>query len=525
MRYKEKSEIINFFDVSIVMPFYKKLNDFKRVLPKNQHFFQRNGIELIILLDEPSEEKELLEFITQYPFINFKVLINRKDHEWRNPSKVINVGIKAAMFNYILVLSPEVELLNDVIYKLRYILTYYPKTFATGVVAFIDHKDDIDKVNNLNWMPYGSIMAPKSDLMNIFGYDENFVKWGGDDDQIRKRLELYGLKKMEVADAKIVHREDGSDGHNSRNIKAETLPAKYLKNILYPKKTIFNEEGNWGKDFNECIWNWATHKSYSALVKYLDRFQESYIFNEAICQKDYDVIALIQVRNESKNISDILKHLENLCDGVILLDDGSSDDSYQKAVHKKLLIKAKKYHKGYFDDLGNRNDLLRLSSFVKSKCFFFIDADERFDLRYNNIKYYIDRDQADSYCFYLVDLWDDAKKFRADVPDSRKDRDGIAIRARMFRNKGSVQINADREIHFPAVPYSNDPKVIPLLLLHYGNYDKEIRERKYGLYMSQDSDGIKQSHSYDFLKDKQVLLNSLDQIIIENDILKFICKD
>lgn len=33
-----KEDIINNFDVSIVMPFYKKLKEFKRVFPTNFHY-------------------------------------------------------------------------------------------------------------------------------------------------------------------------------------------------------------------------------------------------------------------------------------------------------------------------------------------------------------------------------------------------------------------------------------------------------------------------------------------------------
>lgn len=516
MRYRKKNAIINFFDVSIIMPFYKKLNDFKRVLPKNAIYFQRNGIEVVIVLDEPSEEKALLEFINQYPFINFKVVINRNDHEWRNPCKVLNVGIKAATFNYILVLSPEVELVNDLIYKLRYIVSHYSNTYATGVVAFIDHKDNIEEVINPNWMHYGSIMIDKNDLSQIRGYDENFEKWGGDDDQIRKRLELYGLKKMEVLDAKAVHREDENDGHTARTSRANAMPIRNLKNILHPKKIILNNE-NWGKDFDECIWDWSIHKSFTALLKYLDSFQESGILNEKICEDEYEVVALIQIRNESKNVPEILFHLENYCDGIILLDDGSTDLSYEKAIHDKLLVKAKKEYKGYFDDLENRNDLLKLASFFKSKWFFFIDADERFDPRFNKIKLYIAKEDVDVYDFCLVDIWNDEKSYRVDLPDDRKQNGGIATRARMFRNKGSLQINSDREIHFPAVPFRKKVKVAPLLLLHYGNFDQDIRKRKYDLYMSQDSDGKKLAHSYSFLNDEQVILRPLNNIKEENN--------
>jgi glycosyltransferase involved in cell wall biosynthesis len=516
MRYKKRNDIIDFFDVSIVMSFYKKLNDFKCVLPKNAKYFQRNGIEVIIVLDEPSEEEVLLKFIEQYPFINFKVIINRKAHAWRNHCKVLNVGIKAASFNYILVLDPEVELVTDVIYRLRYTLHFYPNTFTTGVVAFIDYKDTIEKLEGYNWIPYGSIMAKKSDLLAIKGYDESFQDWGGEDDQVRKRLELAGIRKMEVLDAKTVHREDNSDGHKERSTRTSKMSIKLLKHILYPKKIVLNDD-HWGKDFDEIVWSWDIHKSFAALKKYTeDAYQKSQLLNHQICDKDYDIIALIQVRNESKNISGILPHLNSYCDGIILLDDESSDSTYEKAIHDKLLVKVQKQYKGYFDDLKNRNDLLKLASFFKAKWFFFIDADERFDPRYGDIYSCISdnkNEKFDVFLFHLIDLWDDLNTYREDMPDRKQN--GIATRARMFKNKGSLQIHTNREIHFPAVPHFHNVLVPKILLLHYGNFDKEIRERKYKLYTAQDPDGKKQAHDYEFLKDEQVVLKPLKDIVLK----------
>lgn len=513
MRYRKNNDIIDFFNVSIVLPFYKRLDDFKKVLLKNAHYFQRNGIEVVIVLDEPSEEHGLINFVTNFPFISFKIIINREAHPWRNPSKVINVGIKHASFDYILVMSPETELYTDVIYQLRYALYHYPSSYATGVVSFISHDDEVDKIQNVSWLPYGSIMVAKTDLLEVFGYNENHDAWGGEDDQIRRQLDLLGLTKIELPDAKNVHREKKSDGHKDRSSRINEMPIRHLKNIFYPKQADLNYKP-WGQDFNEVIWCWNTHKDLSQLKEFMEMFPASSIMNNQICNYDFGIIALIQVRNESKNILEILPHLDKYCDGIILLDDGSVDGSYELAQHEKLLLKVQKKYKGYFDDLENRNDLLRLASFIKSKWFFFIDADERFDNRYCDIRKYLNDENCDVYRFHLVDLWDNPETYRIDIPDRRAN--GIATRARMFKNKGSMQIYTNREIHFPTVPYSKSMQLIKILLLHYGNFDKKIRERKYKLYKSQDPDEKKQAHSYDFLRDENVVLGRLKSLKLIN---------
>src|ERR1043165_7633290 len=84
------------FEVSVLLPFYKKYDEFRSALQTNAPYFERNGIEVIILMDSPQQEEELVALLKQYPFINWKVLINRQPHPWRNPVKVLNVGIKQA---------------------------------------------------------------------------------------------------------------------------------------------------------------------------------------------------------------------------------------------------------------------------------------------------------------------------------------------------------------------------------------------------------------------------------------------
>lgn len=154
------------FEVSVVMPFYKKLEAFKRVFPQNRKYFERNGIEVIIVLDCTDEKDELIAYIQDYPFINWKVLYNDKAHEWRNPSKPINVGIQFATKKYIMVCSPESEFYTDAILYLRTGLQNYPNHYAIGNVCFVGNSEEINDstIRNHRFLPFGSIMVEKSHL-------------------------------------------------------------------------------------------------------------------------------------------------------------------------------------------------------------------------------------------------------------------------------------------------------------------------------------------------------------------------
>ena len=107
------------FDLSVVIPFYRKMREFRSVFPKNRKYLERNGIEVVIVLDTPEESQELQDFISQYPFVNWRIVMNDKPHEWRNPAKPLNVGIRFATKRFVMVCSPESEMVTDVIAILR----------------------------------------------------------------------------------------------------------------------------------------------------------------------------------------------------------------------------------------------------------------------------------------------------------------------------------------------------------------------------------------------------------------------
>ena len=234
-----KEDIINNFDVSVVMPFYKKLKEFKEVFPKNYKYFERNGIEVVLVLDCPVEKDELLDYISTFPRINWKILLNDKPHEWRNPAKPINVGIKHASKNFIMVCSPESEMLTDVIQQLRQTFEDYSeyRHFAIGRVCFADNVNiNLENYDSFNTIPFGSIMAKREDLYSIGGYDETLVSWGGDDNNLRARLEMIGVEELYISDARMIHRDiNNAQGKIRRSEPFSKISANKLRHFFFLK--------------------------------------------------------------------------------------------------------------------------------------------------------------------------------------------------------------------------------------------------------------------------------------------------
>jgi len=485
------------------MPFYKKLKEFKEIFPKNYPFFRKNGVEVIISMDDFTEEEALLDFISNYHEINWKVIVNRKDHEWRNPAKAINVGIRFATKKYVFVCSPESELVTDVIYIMRRTLYYYPNHFTVGYIDFKSY--DNNKVYASS-VPYGSIMVERNYLVDINGYDESILNWGGDDDNIRSRLELLGLKKMLLPDARMVHWESSEElGKRSGKRNLESRPCFVEKNIFFPDHYIVNS-GNWGRDFNTVVYDWQNKTIERNRIKeFLERFLKYDLKIEKV-NNMFSNILLVQCHNEKKRIPDFINKNSKFFDAIIFLDDESEDGSYDYINHDKLLLKVQKA-RSTFNDLENRNILLSLVSFFNTDWIVFLDIDEIIDERFSDFSF-VDNPHISVVGLQLIHLWNDENFYNKDYPYSKK---GIQVHYRMFRNIGYSQILTNkRGLHFPLVPYIKDKFYSNVLIKHYGHLDKVTRERKFIFYNKVDR--FKDQEDYSHFNNHNPALGNIKEI-------------
>jgi len=490
--------VIHNFGLSVVMPFYKRLAQFTKVIKVNAKYFQRNGIEVIIVMDEPTEKDGVIELIKQYPFINWKVIVNENIHPSRNPSPVINVGIRHATKKYVLVSDPEKEFFTDIILQMRELLEDYPKHYTVGTLAFIEENEVVnnENINRLNYMDYGGLIVERKYLLEVNGYDETFLTWGGEDDDILRRLDLIGVKKLVVEEAKSLHRETKEE-LAKRPVKGLYFSGKQLKKFFYAEKAIVNDD-NWGTDFNKIIYDWENNIYSEELCrKYLDGFVEYEIKDAEIFRNKYQKLILCQAWNESEFMSGFLEDMAKYFDGIILLDDGSTDNTWKLANHEKLLLKVKKV-RTEFNDLQNRNILLDIASFLKSDWFCFMDIDERFDERYVGFNHFVNKQNIKTVLFQRVQLWNSKNHYYKKLPFSIN---GISKVYRMFRIEGRMQINSfKRKLHFAQSPYYSNQMVEKILVLDYSTIAKKKRKLKYDMYLREDIDS--DFESYDYLLDE-----------------------
>lgn len=514
--FKTKEAFFHNFDLSVVIPFYKKMKEFRRVFPKNRKFFERNGIEVVLVLDTPNEAEELQEYISHYPFVNWRIVMNDRPHEWRNPAKPLNVGIRHACKKYIMVCSPESEMVTDVIAILRKSFEDYHgyPHYAIGRVCFADEEEvTVETFNRYRYIPFGSIMFEKKHAERIRGYDETLSKWGGDDNNFRSRLDMIGVKELYFNEAMMAHHDiDNHDGKARRNQPFEKTPNDVLRHFFFPETAIANGE-DWGRDFDKVVYDW---RNKPMAEKQLERFSRENFLKWDI-KPDYDhesypVLLLVQSYNESRRIKAFLDTASEVFDGIILLDDSSTDNTYELARCEKLIVKAIK-PRTEFNDLQNRNLLLDLASFVNHRIAFFLDVDEMLDRRFCDISRYIDNDTVDSYMVPYVHLWDSPDCYNAQYPSSI---DGVCFRYKMIRNIGHSRIFSTRgKLHFHQAPtLAKSGIATDLLILHYGLLSKDDRKKKYDFYQAEDKEGCQSSYEH-FSENANPTLNRLGELTTE----------
>lgn len=259
--------------LSLVMPYFRRIGDFKRVFPMNRPHFARADLEIVLVIDDPFDAQETLEYVRAQHDVRFRVLLNEKPHAWRNPAPALNVGIRHARGEFVLVMSPESACVDDVPARLLRRLDAAPDCAVIGQVAFATYDglaadgslaacfDRSRATHDTPWY-YGSFCAARRLLFEVHGYDEAVEGWGGDDDNLRHRLVRHGVILQFDDDVRIVHLADKPRVRMGNPEQRSTpRPMEEKMRIFCPPGAIANPDG-WGLDFDHVVHDWeATARS------------------------------------------------------------------------------------------------------------------------------------------------------------------------------------------------------------------------------------------------------------------------
>jgi hypothetical protein len=500
------------YNTSIIIPYYQKYEEFKFALELNKDQYSLVN-EVIIIFDEIIDISNFTFLLTYN--INFKLYTNTETHEWRNPAPVINHGLKMASSEYCIILSPETILSKDAIKNLMDNVD--ENTFCIGQVVFLkesnyhsyenkDHILDLFKLsprrndNMIGPVYFGSICCSKANFEKVNYYCEDYINWGGEDNDVRNKLVKAGISVKQIKDVKMIHIED-EYSYNKRLTRTRDKNLDVNEDNLYKKFLSVSPIPNNNQIFIDSL------NKISEIIDYsLNHNIYSY----------YPIVLLAPSYNEENNVKEFLDNVSSFVDGIIVLDDSSTDNTWNLIKSDKLLVKAKK-DRIIFDDLQNRNLLLNIleNVFIRNNIevgwFIWLDFDERIDTNIRFIKYLrrvllTRNDIINIYNLPFVHLWDNVN-YNADYPHTDN---GVQYHTRLIKNKIEKMpyvINNEKKLHFRLMPYDDLANMFPLLIKHTGRNSETLRKYKYDLYTTKyDSDLTYQGSYEHFLQNNVRLL-------------------
>lgn len=96
----------------------------------------------------------------------------------------------------------------------------YPMHYILAMMAYVPYEQELteNNIKELDFIPWGNLMVERNHLYKLHGYDETFITWGGEDNNMRARLDMSGIKKFILPEAKTIHREKIMIPTNALNV-------------------------------------------------------------------------------------------------------------------------------------------------------------------------------------------------------------------------------------------------------------------------------------------------------------------
>ena len=131
------------------------------------------------------------------------------------------------------------------------------------------------------------------------------------------------------------------------------------------------------------------------------------------------LIVLLQAQNEERNLPGWLANIGDSVDGIVALDDGSTDRTAEiLRAHPKLRSLLQNPPGGTWDEPRNQIRLIEEGRRLGASWFLALDADERveksFRTRVRELIAAAESNGAEAYLFHLRELWGDRNHYRRD---------------------------------------------------------------------------------------------------------------
>ena len=204
----------------------------------------------LIFIDYGSDEaiaNEVQSLVEQYPFAQYHYSHTR-GWFW-NRAHALNTGIRLAKNDLLLLSDIDLVIEKDLIKKISQF--DHKDKFYTFSCFYLPQNFDDARMNDIeqagihyeqNYV--GLCAVKKEDLMRINGFDEYFMVWGAEDDDLYMRLSRNGLQRIQTGskDALVFHQ-----WHEAASPGIPTLWYLTMVNYLFSGENTLRNISKWGR--------------------------------------------------------------------------------------------------------------------------------------------------------------------------------------------------------------------------------------------------------------------------------------
>lgn len=224
---------------SIIITSFNRSHLFVNTWESLKDQLNRND-ELVVI--EEGEDRGWIPLLNtlHFPFQYVKTF----NTEYRGGGVAKNIALKLAKNPMIVINDPEVYQLDACITEFEKYLKAQPRAFLVPGTLYSGRWENdepaSDNVMKFSQAPF-SAGVMKKELMEVGGWDERYIYWGNDDNDLMNRLGKNGCKHVVLQDLRIFHQWHQRPPQKAIEDANESL--LYEKNT----KTIANQGIQWGR--------------------------------------------------------------------------------------------------------------------------------------------------------------------------------------------------------------------------------------------------------------------------------------
>lgn len=198
--------------ISAITVCKNRLNDLKRTLPR----LVSCGFDEIVLVDYDCPQKCGDWVAAHYPEVK---VVRHQGDEGFSAARAKNLGARRVTSDWILFIDADIEVDPESAGRMRRVLKnrYYYRA----------EKGAAEKRP-----AYGTFIVSKKDFDRVTGFDEVYVGWGCEDDDIFYRLDISGLRLLEFP-ASLISEILTNDADRMRYSPVKSRAYQYAINEMY----------------------------------------------------------------------------------------------------------------------------------------------------------------------------------------------------------------------------------------------------------------------------------------------------